>query len=277
MRKTQLAALASLAIVATAGTALAAPATERDRTNAARTCSSLRSTLGAATFTQTYGGGSARAAFGRCVAKMAAEARAARQAAATTCAAKAKGKGKNAAKAHARCVAAKTKAKLKQAHDATENAARACKAERSQLGAEAFAAKYGTNPNKRNAFGKCVSSKVSQKGGDQGESEAKRLTATLTGDAGSGTFTATVNLGTQQLCYTLTVTGLTDVTAAHIHVKPSGSIAVPLAAPTAGTSTACATVERALLKQILASPSTYYVNVHTTAAPAGALRGDLSR
>ena len=38
-----------------------------------------------------------------------------------------------------------------------KNAAKACKAERASLGADAFAAKYGTNPNKKNAFGKCVS------------------------------------------------------------------------------------------------------------------------
>ncbi len=41
--------------------------------------------------------------------------------------------------------------------EAKENAAKKCKAERAQLGLDAFRAKYGTNPNKRNAFGKCVS------------------------------------------------------------------------------------------------------------------------
>ena len=64
-----------------------------------------------------------------------------------------------------KCVAATSKAK----HDADEqedesaeeakaedNAAKKCKAERA-LGADAFKAKYGTNANKANAFGKCVS------------------------------------------------------------------------------------------------------------------------
>jgi hypothetical protein len=37
------------------------------------------------------------------------------------------------------------------------NPAKACKAERATLGEDAFAAKYGTNRNGRNAFGKCVS------------------------------------------------------------------------------------------------------------------------
>ena len=38
-----------------------------------------------------------------------------------------------------------------------KNAAKKCKAERASLGVQAFADKYGKNPNKKNAFGKCVS------------------------------------------------------------------------------------------------------------------------
>ena len=37
-----------------------------------------------------------------------------------------------------------------------DNAAKKCKAERASMGEKAFAERYGTNPNKRNAFGKCV-------------------------------------------------------------------------------------------------------------------------
>src|SRR4051812_22538443 len=42
------------------------------------------------------------------------------------------------------------------------NAARQCRAERGTTSAtrEAFAEKYGTNANKKNAFGKCVSQKA---------------------------------------------------------------------------------------------------------------------
>ena len=39
---------------------------------------------------------------------------------------------------------------------AEKNAAKKCAAER-KLGVDAFKARYGTNPNKANAFGKCVS------------------------------------------------------------------------------------------------------------------------
>ena len=37
------------------------------------------------------------------------------------------------------------------------NPARTCKAERATMGLAAFNERYGTNANKRNAFGKCVS------------------------------------------------------------------------------------------------------------------------
>ena len=48
--------------------------------------------------------------------------------------------------------------------DAQKNAAKLCKAERESLGAPAFADKYGTNANKRNAFGKCVSQHAKHQG-----------------------------------------------------------------------------------------------------------------
>ena len=42
-------------------------------------------------------------------------------------------------------------------------AAKACKAERASIGVDAFAKKYGTNHNLKNAFGKCVSGKSKEK------------------------------------------------------------------------------------------------------------------
>jgi hypothetical protein len=42
---------------------------------------------------------------------------------------------------------------------ARKNAAKECAAERETLGDQAFGEKYGTNANRRNAFGKCVSAK----------------------------------------------------------------------------------------------------------------------
>jgi hypothetical protein len=58
---------------------------------------------------------------------------------------------------------------------AEKNAAKACKAERG-LGPQAFKDKYGTNPNKANAFGKCVSGKV-KKAEEQEQGEARENAA----------------------------------------------------------------------------------------------------
>jgi hypothetical protein len=60
-----------------------------------------------------------------------------------------------------RCVAANAKAAATAQVHATVNASKACWTER-QADPAAFKAKYGTNANKSNAFGKCVSGKVKQ-------------------------------------------------------------------------------------------------------------------
>ena len=68
--------------------------------------------------------------------------------------------------------------------------------------------------------------------------------------------------------------------AAHIHegaAGASGNVVIPLKTPDAsGKSSGCATAARALVKAILADPAGYYVNVHTAAFPAGAIRGQLT-
>jgi hypothetical protein len=49
---------------------------------------------------------------------------------------------------------------VEETTEEARNAARECRAEREEMGVEAFREEYGTNENWRNAFGKCVSSKV---------------------------------------------------------------------------------------------------------------------
>ena len=93
---------------------------------------------------------------------------------------------------------------------------------------------------------------------------------------GSGTASLTIRIGLAQLCHTLSVSGLTNVTAAHIHLVSTGAIVVPLTTPTTGTSSGCATVERSLLQQIVRNPAAYYVNVHTQTFPNGQVQGTLS-
>jgi hypothetical protein len=111
------------------------------------------------------------------------------------------------------------------------------------------------------------------------------LTATLSGtDNQSGTATLTVNPGQEEVCYDITVANLQGgVFAAHIHLGGAGvngPIVVPLfsfAPPTTQTHfSGCVPGSRDVLRAILANPSGYYVNVHTTVFPAGAVRGQLS-
>lgn len=115
------------------------------------------------------------------------------------------------------------------------------------------------------------------------------LSATLTGSVevplgdpgGSGTVESQANVGQGRICFALSVQHLSSpVTAAHIHVAPAGQagpIVVPLAAPVTGTSSGCVDVDPALAKDILQHPEAYYVNVHTTGFPKGAVRGQLHK
>jgi hypothetical protein len=95
---------------------------------------------------------------------------------------------------------------------------------------------------------------------------------------GTGTFTGKIKPGRGLLCYTLTVSDIAPATAAHVHVGTAdvaGPVVIGLTAPTAGSSSACLTADRELLKAIAGDPEAYYVNVHNADYPAGAVRGQL--
>jgi hypothetical protein len=64
--------------------------------------------------------------------------------------------------AFGKCVAAKTRDESAERTEAAAKAPAACRAEQGDTDASkaAFAAKYGTNHNGKNAFGKCVSAKA---------------------------------------------------------------------------------------------------------------------
>ncbi len=98
---------------------------------------------------------------------------------------------------------------------------------------------------------------------------------------GTGTASIRVRRGQGQLCYTMQVRNITlPAAAAHIHragTGEAGPIVVPLRAPNAsGAASGCTAVARALVAQILGNRQGYYVNVHTTDFPGGAVRGQLS-
>ena len=97
---------------------------------------------------------------------------------------------------------------------------------------------------------------------------------------GTGSAKITVNLGQEEVCFELSVAGITlPATGAHIHegvAGENGPVVVPLEPPDAnGVSSGCEEVSRELALAIIQDPENYYVNVHTSDFPAGALRGQL--
>jgi hypothetical protein len=72
------------------------------------------------------------------------------------------GTNKTKSNAFGKCVSRRALDEEQEGATAHENASKECKAEAETLGPDAFATKYGTGKNKRNAHGKCVSSKAKQ-------------------------------------------------------------------------------------------------------------------
>ena len=102
----------------------------------------------------------------------------------------------------------------------------------------------------------------------------------MTGGSGQGNATVVVDPPKGTACYIMNVSGLQDITAAHIHKGgpgENGAPVVPLAAPQGGTSGGCVPVTAEVSAALLANPGGYYVNVHTRAFPAGAIRGQLMK
>jgi hypothetical protein len=160
----------ALALMAITASAVAGTTpTPADKAAAAKQCSTER-TANPAAFKLLYGTNASRSnAFGKCVSKLAqqnaknqtnaaAQCRTERDADPAAFAAN-YGTGKKHANAFGNCVSGKAKAAAAQQVQATINASKACWTER-KADPAAFKAKYGSNPNKSNAFGKCVSGKV---------------------------------------------------------------------------------------------------------------------
>ena len=97
---------------------------------------------------------------------------------------------------------------------------------------------------------------------------------------GSGTATITVNPGQEEVCWTIEAEGIQlPATSAHIHIGAAGvagDVVVTLTPPDeSGFSSGCAEVSREEALDILNNPENYYINVHTTDFPNGAIRGQL--
>ena len=179
MKRVLMVAIALVALALPAGTAVA-KTSKADKREANKECKALRGTDSATreAFKAEWGN------FGKCVSAKAREAKAERKAAKSNaskdCREERKadaaafqekyGTNGNKKNAFGKCVSQKAKAKEKKqdkkdavAAEEFKNAAKACDDERT-ADKKAFADKYGTNGNKKNAFGKCVSQKTHEDG-----------------------------------------------------------------------------------------------------------------
>jgi hypothetical protein len=187
MRK-PLITLAAFAALAVPAVAIAEDQpSDQNKQNAQKYCRDLREASGKENFRSMFGGG--KNAFGKCVSQNAKKDQRQEERAHTNAAKECKaerdadadafaekyGEGKSHKNAYGKCVSQHAKAN-KAEEDKTDTndvkAAKACKSEKAE-DKDAFADKYGTNANKKNAFGKCVSqnSKKLDEQDDDGGSE----------------------------------------------------------------------------------------------------------
>jgi hypothetical protein len=109
------------------------------------------------------------------------------------------------------------------------------------------------------------------------------LVATLTGAAetppgdtdGTGQFSVEIEADAGDFCYSLSAAKIAPATMAHVHAGAAGTNGAPVITLQMGEDM-CIAAEPDVLKQIVAAPANYYVNVHNAEFPAGAVRGQLA-
>lgn len=116
---------------------------------------------------------------------------------------------------------------------------------------------------------------------------AGKLTAVLLGELTvgedgdpDGKGSATIDINGTRLCYDVAYRRLAPVTMAHIHAGAAGKTGDPVVTLKLDPDEyikGCTTVTGAVAAALLAAPGDYYVNVHTTELPKGAIRGQLGQ
>lgn len=132
-------------------------------------------------------------------------------------------------------------------------------------------------------------------GGDPQEQEAEAqspivFTIELTGGAevpgpgdseGTGTALLQLDPTVPQLCYEITVDGIAEATAAHLHrgrADAAGPVVVTFQTPSGGSGIGCVDQPEldSLFSDVSSSAQDFYVNVHNADFPDGAVRGQLT-
>jgi hypothetical protein len=212
--------LAVLVAGLTIPAAMASSINRTDKANAARACTTLRTSVGTTTFGNWYH------TFGACTSTWVGKAHSARVSATSTCT----HRGLH-GRVLASCITLRTKSKLNLTIGTFRNAAKACAAElantgfSSTHGGKSFAAFYGTNDNDANAFGKCVSMKASGKTPPIPNNAAQHFTTSLTalnnsGVSGSGTLLLNSD---NKLKINVSLNGLETTGAHEVAIRGLGS------------------------------------------------------
>lgn len=110
----------------------------------------------------------------------------------------------------------------------------------------------------------------------------EEVAPTLGDPDGRGTALVTINAPAGEVCVELTTSGINPWILAHIHQGDAGAegpIVVDFAVGGAGQTgpelSKCVTVATDVANAITETPSNFYVNVHTSDFPGGAVRGQL--
>ncbi len=99
---------------------------------------------------------------------------------------------------------------------------------------------------------------------------------------GTGTAAVTFDMTNGQVCYNISVQNIAlPAAAGHIHrgaAGESGPVVVPfdVVPDASGNAASCVLVEAALLQEIAGNPAGFYVNIHTSEFPDGAVRGQVA-
>jgi hypothetical protein len=97
-------------------------------------------------------------------------------------------------------------------------------------------------------------------------------------DKASANFNGEVDLKRNSVCYYLDMDGLDGATAVHIHQKDQAAADPPtleLKVPAAGGDETCVNGDNAVLTPIARTPDNYYIDIHSSSHPDGAVRGAL--